>query len=395
MFVPLKEIDIKATANNEMLLDGMGQSKETLSKQKKVLEEKKRRTLANKKIFEDLERQADEELQKDLDRPKGQARVFSANKSKEAKEFRQKLADFKEMYLPKSNMGVYGPHWVKCLQNLNVDNLDWGKIDKVRQIDLDTPLPAFKTNLAQNKENNKLSEIKRIRNVYIPDGPGLEIIPYFEAEMAGNSQELKIPPGLEDYIKQTVDEGQEDKNFSNCWSLKSMFAEGNDEAIKILPTLEEFLSAMNADPEKELFVRKGCIYDNGDGPKFCDSPSAAPKDSNVIVGAIFKVLLKGAKGDIMRFFPGHFLSDGTFVPGQRMSSVKGEFIPAACIKTPNGHFKHIPGIVASNKLVAGQFIRDGNDIKFLKGQVIHTKFGSKYIEGETVHTADGLKFVAG
>ena len=64
LFIPLKEVDIKMTASNEMLLDGMGQSKETLAKQKKVLEEKKRKTLANKKIFEDLERQADEELQK-------------------------------------------------------------------------------------------------------------------------------------------------------------------------------------------------------------------------------------------------------------------------------------------------------------------------------------------
>ena len=75
LFVPLKEVDIKATASGN-LLDGLGQSKETLSKQKKILDEKKKRTLANKKIFEDLERQADEELQKDLDRPKGNARIF-------------------------------------------------------------------------------------------------------------------------------------------------------------------------------------------------------------------------------------------------------------------------------------------------------------------------------
>ena len=96
-----------------------------------------------------------------------------------------------------------------------------------------------------------------------------------------------------------------------------------------------------------------------------------------------------------RFFPGHFLPDGTFVPGQRMASVKGEFIPAACIKTPSGAFKHCPGIIASNKFMAGQFVRDGNGIEFVKGQVIHTKFGSKYVEGDTVITADGLKFVAG
>ena len=39
LFVPLKEVDIKATASGN-LLDGLGQSKETLSKQKKILDVK-------------------------------------------------------------------------------------------------------------------------------------------------------------------------------------------------------------------------------------------------------------------------------------------------------------------------------------------------------------------
>jgi len=57
LFVPLKEIsDIKQTAN---LIDGKGQNSETLAKQKKQLEEKKRKTLANAKIFEELERQVE------------------------------------------------------------------------------------------------------------------------------------------------------------------------------------------------------------------------------------------------------------------------------------------------------------------------------------------------
>ena len=398
LFIPLKEVDIKATANSEMLLDGMGQSKETLAKQKKVLEEKKRRTLANKKIFEDLERQADEDLQKDLDRPKGQARIFGGNRSKEAKDFRQKLSDFRDIYLAQNNMANYGPQWPKRLQNLQIETLDWSKIDKVRQIDLDTPLPK-RSNLVlegvDGHDDNQLSEVKRRRNVYIPDGPGLEIVPFLEAEMSSQEGECKIPIGLDDHILQSLADGKDDsEDFNTCWSLKSMFANGNEDAIKILPTLDEFLSAMTADPEKELFVRKGCIYDNGDGPKFCESPKQAPKDSNVIVGAIFKVLSK-TNQNLMRFFPGYFLPNGTFVPGQRMASVKGEFIPAACIKSPDGSFKHIPGIITANKFTAGQFIRDGNDISFVKGQVIHTKFGSKYVEGSTVMTADGLKFVAG
>ena len=48
------------------LMNGTGQNPETLTRQKKILDEKKRKTLANAKIFEELERQADEALDKDL-----------------------------------------------------------------------------------------------------------------------------------------------------------------------------------------------------------------------------------------------------------------------------------------------------------------------------------------
>ena len=48
------------------LLNGCGQNAEILSRQKKALEDKKRKTLANAKIFEELERQADEALEKDM-----------------------------------------------------------------------------------------------------------------------------------------------------------------------------------------------------------------------------------------------------------------------------------------------------------------------------------------
>ena len=72
-------------------------------------------------------------------------------------------------------------------------------------------------------------------------------------------KDLKIPNGLEEYIKQSLEAQENANDFNQCWSLKSMFAVGNDDAIKILPTLEEFLSAMTADPEKELFIRKGIL----------------------------------------------------------------------------------------------------------------------------------------
>ena len=38
-----------------------------------------------------------------------------------------------------------------------------------------------------------------------------------------------------------------------------------------------------------LSMRFGCMYDHGDGLKFCDSLQQAPKDANVVVGAVLRV----------------------------------------------------------------------------------------------------------
>ena len=70
------------------MFDGRGQNKDTLNRQKKGLEEKKRKTLANKKIFEDLERQADEDMLKDSERIKGTTKIFGGGKSQKAKQYR-------------------------------------------------------------------------------------------------------------------------------------------------------------------------------------------------------------------------------------------------------------------------------------------------------------------
>ena len=93
LFIPLKEVSIKDTSKDS-LFDGRGQNKDTLTKQKKVIEEKKRKTLANKKIFEDLERQADEDMLKDSERIKGKGRIFGAGRSQKAKQYRLELHTF-------------------------------------------------------------------------------------------------------------------------------------------------------------------------------------------------------------------------------------------------------------------------------------------------------------
>ena len=90
-----------------------------------------------------------------------------------------------------------------------------------------------------------------------------------------------------------------------------------------------------------LSIRLGCMYDHGDGLKFCDSVAIAPKDANVVVGAVLRVPPAAPGSDVSqinavsRFFPGEMVGDN-FVPGQRMASANGEFIPAASIRSGNG-----------------------------------------------------------
>ena len=51
--------------------------------------------MANKKIFEDLEKKGDEEMLKDMERPAGKARVYKNKKrSKAAQKYREQIGSF-------------------------------------------------------------------------------------------------------------------------------------------------------------------------------------------------------------------------------------------------------------------------------------------------------------
>ena len=54
------------------------------------MEEKANRSKVNKKIFEDLEKKAEDEMIRDSEKIKGKARVFGGGKSKKAKDYRQR-----------------------------------------------------------------------------------------------------------------------------------------------------------------------------------------------------------------------------------------------------------------------------------------------------------------
>jgi hypothetical protein len=78
------------------------------------------------------------------------------------------------------------------------------------------------------------------------------------------------------------------------------------------------------------------MYDHGDGVKYCAELALAPDGSNAIVGAVVK--LKGAEQNevVFKFVPGEKVANEmgqlVLVPGQRMTSVNGEFIPGASIR---------------------------------------------------------------
>ena len=289
MFIPLKESDISKN-DGKGLFDGKGQNKETLGRQKKILEDKKKKMFATRKIFEDLEKAADEELMNDQDRPKGKARIFGGI-SREAKQYRQKLADFKEMYTPEGNMTLYG-NWKKSLKII-AEKLDWDKIGQVPNKDLEGPLPK-QAKLSLSDEN-QLCDRKRIKNIYDPGTLGIEVVPAVE-EVALST--IHIPNELIDFIRLSKKE-----KSPNSSSLKTMFKD--EDTVRVLPTLEEFLRAAKM-METPGFVGSnvisGFMYDDGDGVKFCDKKARIPAGSKVIAGVIVKL----EEGPV--FIPGEEIS---------------------------------------------------------------------------------------
>jgi hypothetical protein len=303
MFIPLKESDISKNEGRD-LLDGKGQNKETLGRQKKILADKKKKMFATRKIFEDLEKAADEEMMNDQDRPKGKARIFGGI-SREARQYRQKLVDFKEMYTPEGNMAIYG-NWKASLK-LVVEKLDWEKIGQVPSKDLEGPLPK-QAKLSLSDEN-QLSDRKRIKNIYDPGTLGIEVVPAVEEVVVSS---IVVPRELLEFIKMSKQE-----KSSSSSSLKTMFKD--EDMVRVLPTLPEFLVAMRKLESSEgSGVKKGFIYDDGDGGKFAEQRSVIPPGSKIICGAIVRL----EEGPV--FLPGEEVTVGgkpRWVPGRVRASV--------------------------------------------------------------------------
>ena len=318
----------------------------------------------------------------DQDRPKGKARIFGGI-SKEAKQYRQKILDFIEMYTPEGNMALYGD-WAGSLK-VDSTSLDWEKIASIKSMELEGPLP--KQAKLSSPDDNQLDERRRIKNIYDPGMPGLEVVPAVEEVEVAT---INIPKELISLILASKLE-----RSGSSSSLKSMFSE--EDSLRILPTLTEFKHAMKK-LTSSIFcysnVRAGFIYDDGDMSKFATDRESIPAGSKIVSGVIVSL----EEGPV--FIPGENIQiagEDRFIPGQCMSSVNGEFIPGASVRTSDNKFQFLPGVGSEDAVgfVLGQFIDKDGTVSFVKGQVVHTNRGSIYIEGQTVNTADGNKFVAG
>ena len=143
------------------------------------------------------------------------------------------------MYLPKGNMALYGD-WVNAI-NLDIEQLDWEEIGRIKSSELETSLPKrYKLEEEHDCQNvrKQIDAKKRYKNVYIPEGSSLECVPSVEEVTL---RKFKCSDTLKYYVQDTR-EMQED-DYSSHSSLTSMFAPGKEEALKILPTMEEFLRA--------------------------------------------------------------------------------------------------------------------------------------------------------
>ena len=126
LFVPLKEVDNigGGQQGGHNLYEGLGQSRETLARQRKQAEaaaaRKKKAGTCNKKFFEDLERRADEAAERDEERPEGKGGKWGKGKrTNEAEAYRKRMEAFLRMFTPGSNMRAYGD-WKNAVKtNIN------------------------------------------------------------------------------------------------------------------------------------------------------------------------------------------------------------------------------------------------------------------------------------
>ncbi|XP_014485518.1 PREDICTED: muscle M-line assembly protein unc-89-like isoform X3 [Dinoponera quadriceps] len=127
---------------------------------------------------------------------------------------------------------------------------------------------------------------------------------------------------------------------------------------------------------------------------FPESVENLPEGRRIVPGQ----LVSGDQ-DGPRFVPGVMTEDG-FLPGQIVTTEKGEeFVPGQVIDTSGGP-KFVPGQIvetrSGSKFVPGQTIDTADGPRFVPGQIVETKVGPTFIPGQVIYTEEeGSRFVPG
>ncbi|XP_069669104.1 obscurin isoform X4 [Periplaneta americana] len=102
-------------------------------------------------------------------------------------------------------------------------------------------------------------------------------------------------------------------------------------------------------------------------------------------------------GNVKRFVPGQNINTSkgpVFIPGQTLDSPSGPvFVPGFTVKTPGSEE---PVLIPGQKVLAVTEESAGNAVPvFVAGQTLTTREGEKFVAGQTVQTAEGPRFMAG
>lgn len=136
----------------------------------------------------------------------------------------------------------------------------------------------------------------------------------------------------------------------------------------------------------------GHIVQTGQGVEFFPGVASGLPAGKVVPGRL-------VRGTEVRFVPGLIIDD-KFVPGQVVTTEKGEqFVPGQVVETKDGA-KFVPGQVietrCGSKFVPGQTVETADGPKFVPGQIVETKAGPTFIPGQVISTDDeGSRFVPG
>lgn len=205
-------------------------------------------------------------------------------------------------------------------------------------------------------------------------------------------QVLRTPEGAVFCPGQTV--VTEGGNFEFIAASKFddvIFRDASPVGIAVDPRTASAVSALRQQ-QREIY---GHMIQTEKGIEFFpDNAKSLPEGRRIVPGQ----LVSGGK-DGPRFVPGVMTEDG-FLPGQIVTTEKGEeFVPGQVIDTSGGP-KFVPGQIvetrAGPKFVPGQTIDTADGPRFVPGQIVETKVGPTFIPGQVIYTEEeGSRFVPG